>query len=288
MPTTTSNAVQLAGLVEQHHVRRADALAEQVHLGRAQQQYVHLGDAGARLVGSGCGLVALLSFLLGFSAGRAARELSGLPSRTRVPGCRGRMTVDLPTLTCTTGAMSTRPHGAAAVEAGAAAHARCGLRRGRRRRRSAGLRERRGRTRCHARGTRLAVRDEAQRCAARVVSGRWSSPGARVAGGRFRSIRSTLLGAADDLDAVARWRRRSGDRPGAVAGAATGARTGDGAGAGGRAPARLFASSAALVAPPVCPASDRSGCAAPATRYRRCGRGRASRPRRASLRASRR
>ena len=46
------------------------------------------------------------------SFGAAAREFSGLPSRMRLIGLEGLMTVDLPTLTCTTGAMSTRPQGA--------------------------------------------------------------------------------------------------------------------------------------------------------------------------------
>src|SRR5262245_50918632 len=56
------------------------------------------------------GRATVLSFSLG-SRGTAAREFSGLPSSTRRIGLAGRMTVDLPTLTRTTGATSTRAHG---------------------------------------------------------------------------------------------------------------------------------------------------------------------------------
>src|SRR5450830_2056613 len=73
------------------------------------------------------GVLTPSSFLpSGFSAGRAARAFSGLPSRMRVTGELGRKTVDLPTGISTAGAMLTREHSPVvegAWRAGAAAGA---------------------------------------------------------------------------------------------------------------------------------------------------------------------
>ncbi len=56
--------------------------------------------------------LAALPSLEAVTVGRAARDPSGLPNKMRLTGVVGLITVDLPTPTCTTGAMSTRPQGA--------------------------------------------------------------------------------------------------------------------------------------------------------------------------------
>ena len=115
MLTTTSKAVHWPAWSSSTTLVEPIALAEQVDLGRAEQQHVDFGHAGARLVlghAAVVGVAIVLAFLPLASVGRAAREPSGLPSNTRVIGLPGLRTVDLPTLTCTTGAISTRPQGA--------------------------------------------------------------------------------------------------------------------------------------------------------------------------------
>ena len=128
MPTTTSNAVQRPAAVEHDHVRRADALAEQVDLGRAEQQHVDIGDAGALRRRQRASASPFSFFFSAFSDRSCCARVLGVAEQDarhrRWPAADRRLA---DRSSAPAGAMSTRPQGAASAVTGARSQGRAGL-----------------------------------------------------------------------------------------------------------------------------------------------------------------